>query len=133
MLGAEAGAGEVAAEVVETSGVGIGEVGDSTGHVDLTDAKGRKHILEGDGPTKGGGHRAGTGKPGKSEFPKDWSDDKITHEVSDVATDPASVRVPGKWGTTKATGVRDGVEIETLDNGSRINSGYPTNLPKNPE
>jgi len=31
VLGAEAGAGEVAAEVVETSGVGIGEVGDSTG------------------------------------------------------------------------------------------------------
>ena len=99
----------------------------------MTDAGSRKHILDGDGPTKGGGHRAGTGKPGKSEFPKEWSDDKIIHEVSDVATDPASVRVPGRWGSTKATGVRDGVEIETLDNGSRINSGYPTNLPKNPE
>jgi hypothetical protein len=62
-----------------------------------------------------------------------WSDKKILEHISDVATDPASVRTPGKWGTTKARGVRDGVEIETMDNGSRINSGYPTNLPKNPK
>jgi hypothetical protein len=33
------------------------------------------HILDGD--RQGGGHRHGTGQPGKSEFPPDWSDDKI--------------------------------------------------------
>jgi len=112
----------------------FGDAGEAEGeHVDLTSTQGRKHILYGDAPTKGGGHRAGTGKPGKSEFPKDWSDDKILHEVSDVATDPhASIR-PGGYGTEFRTGVRDGVEVETITDGNKIITGYPTNLPRNPQ
>jgi RHS repeat-associated protein len=48
-----------------------------------------KYILEGDGPgTKGGGHRPGLGKSGKSEFPAGWSDDKIADAIADVATRP---------------------------------------------
>ena len=49
---------------------------------DLTDFR-KDHILN--------RHRAGAGKPGKTEFPSTWSDDKILHNVSDVATDPNSV------------------------------------------
>lgn len=41
-------------------------------------------------------HRAEAGKPGKTEFPASWNDDKILKEVSDVATDPAAVRGVGK-------------------------------------
>jgi hypothetical protein len=32
------------------------------------------HVLEGD--STGGGHRHGTGKPGKTEFPAGWNDEK---------------------------------------------------------
>jgi hypothetical protein len=98
----------------------------------LIDERGQKHILEGNG-VDSGGHRAGTGTPGKSEFPKEWSDQKILETISDVATDPASSREAGKWGTTISTGVRDGIEIKTFDNGSRINSGFPSNTPRNPQ
>lgn len=101
----------------------------SEGPTDLTDERGKEHILEGD--ETGGGHRAGTGKPGKSEFPGSWSDEKILGEVSDVATDPASTRVT--QGTrTVSQGTRDGIDIRTIDNGRRIITGYPTNTPRNP-
>ncbi len=101
-------------------------------YVDLTDAKGRTHILDGD--STGGGHRPGTGAPGKSEFPSTWSDDKILHEISDVATDPASKITPGRGGRTIAEGTRDGVDIRTVveRDGSRIVTGFPTNVPRNP-
>ena len=55
-------------------------------HLNLTDAKGQQHILEG-GAT-GGGHGPGRGVPGKSEFPRSWSDGRVLNEVSDIATDP---------------------------------------------
>jgi Bacterial EndoU nuclease len=102
----------------------------------LLDDKGETHILDGDGPDKGGGHRAGTGKPGKSEFPGSWSDEKILGEVSDVATDPNSVRTPQQGGRIKVEGTRDGVDITVIvepgDRGGRIVTGYPTNTPRNP-
>jgi hypothetical protein len=47
--------------------------------------------LEGD--AIGGGHRHGIGSPGKSEFPFDWSDDKIIEEVESVVNDPARRRI----------------------------------------
>jgi RHS repeat-associated protein len=47
--------------------------------VDLTGHR-KDHILN--------RHRAGAGKPGKTEFPASWSDDQILHHVSDIATDP---------------------------------------------
>ncbi|MGK8469286.1 DUF2332 family protein [Nocardia cyriacigeorgica] len=43
----------------------------------------RIHILDGD--ATGGGHRAGTGKPGKTEFPPAWSDDQIVDLVWTIA------------------------------------------------
>jgi len=47
--------------------VGFANVPIEKNFVDLTDTRARKHILDGD--LTGGGHRWGTGKPGKSEFP----------------------------------------------------------------
>jgi len=100
-------------------------------HVDLSSAQRRKHILDSD--ATGGGHRHGTGKPGKSEFPKDWSDDKIMHEISDVATDPKLKSKVLKGGRTATNGTRDGVDIRVIqEKGGDIVSGYPTNLPRNP-
>lgn len=97
----------------------------------LLDPQGEQHILEGD--RTGGGHRAGTGRPGKSEFPSGWSDERIKGEISDVATDPASSRTPGRGGRTVVRGTRGGIDIEVIvDSRGRIVTGYPTNVPRNP-
>jgi len=96
---------------------------------DLTDAKAKTHILDGD--STGGGHRPSTGISGKTEFPANWSDEKILHEISDVATDPAS-KVTQQGKTTIFQGTRDGVDIKVVSRDGRIVTGYPTNLPKNP-
>src|SRR2546426_3878877 len=76
-------------------------------NVNLADQKATTHTLDGD---TGGGHRPGTGIPGKSEFPANWSDDKIMHNISDVATDPAS-KVTTAGRTTLVDGTREGVNI----------------------
>src|SRR5215470_6899940 len=47
------------------------------------------HILDGD--ATGGGHRHGTGRPGKTEFPAGWDDATITGNIAAVARDPDSV------------------------------------------
>jgi RHS repeat-associated protein len=100
----------------------------------LVDKKGERHILDGD--ETGGGHRPGTGGPNKSEFPKNWSDDKILGEISDVATSPDSTHSPGSGGRTISTGTRDGIDITTVtepgSKGGRIVTGFPTNVPRNP-
>ncbi len=55
-----------------------------------------RHILDGD--AKGGGHRAGTGRPGKSEFPRGWSDARILGAVYSVARHPTTVEGPDDEG-----------------------------------
>lgn len=42
-----------------------------------------KHIPDGEG--RSGGHRYGTGTPGKTEFPAAWSDDDILEAIREVA------------------------------------------------
>lgn len=87
-----------------------------------------KHILDGD--KSGGGHRSGTGKPGKTEFPKSWSDKKILGEISDVAKN-GNVKGPAhRPGEVVKTGTRDGVNIEVVvkPDGS-VRTGYPTSGP----
>ncbi|MGD0066738.1 MAG: hypothetical protein ABSB76_25235 [Streptosporangiaceae bacterium] len=54
------------------------------------------HILEGE-PGGGGGHRHGTGKPGKTEFPASWDDKKIINHVLDVSRRPDSMPVHQHW------------------------------------
>ena len=61
------------------------------------DDSAKKHILDGDGDFGGGGHRYGTGKPGKSEFPQNWDDNRIIESIIDVAKDPKS-SVTQSWG-----------------------------------
>jgi hypothetical protein len=86
------------------------------------------HILDGD--ATGGGHRYGTGTPGKTEFPASWDEDKITDSILSVARSPdsASLQRNGRW---KAEGVRDEVALAVIimEDG-RIWSAYP--LPGSP-
>lgn len=92
----------------------------------------RVHILDGD--ARGGGHRPGRGIPGKSEFPRGWSDDAIVAAIEDVANDPDSARRLEADGRTVATGRRNGVDIRVVveRDGRSIVTGYPTNTPRNP-
>lgn len=73
-----------------------------------------QHILAGDGPDSlSGGHRHGTGIPGKTEFPERWSDDMIVSTVQDVARDPDGV----DWQVNKlwnVRGERDRVEVRPI-------------------
>ena len=86
------------------------------------------HILDGD--ATGGGHRYGTGKPGKTEFPASWDEDKITDSILSVARAPDSAILQrnGRW---KAEGVRDEIMLAVIIMADgRIWSAYP--LPGSP-
>jgi RHS repeat-associated protein len=105
--------------------------------VDLASATRREHILQGD--SNGGGGHLWPGKPGKTVFPKHWSEDKIMHEISDVATDPnlkwtqqtgpagADFTNAGAPVRYSVVGVRDGVKIRVIIEpvGEGIITGYP--------
>jgi hypothetical protein len=94
-----------------------------TGYVDRTTPARRRHILDGD--ATGGGHRW-PGLPGKTPFPRDWSDDKIIHEISEVAVDPASIRAPTRGGRTIISGTRNGVDLRVIvDAIGAILTGFP--------
>jgi hypothetical protein len=71
------------------------------------------HILDGD--ATGGGHRHGTGRPGKTEFPADWDDARITGSIAAVAAGPDSVEQQpnGRW---FVRGERDSVWIIVIVN-----------------
>ena len=75
----------------------------------------RGHILDGDADGIGGGHRHGAGKPGKTEFPANWDDEKIMSKVLDVAQRPDIPPVlqerNNRW---VCTGIRDGVEVSVI-------------------
>lgn len=107
---------------------------DEATDLSLLDDKSRKHILDGESTTSGG-HRYGTGNPGKTEFPESWSDQKIENVISDIATDPKI-----KWelesnGYKTTTKMVEGIDIKVVYDPikDRIVSGYPTNTPKNPK
>jgi Bacterial EndoU nuclease len=71
------------------------------------------HILGGD--NTGGGHRHGTGSPGKTEFPASWDDEKIIGNILDVARRPDSPPVHQQWNARwLCTGTRDNVEISVV-------------------
>jgi hypothetical protein len=76
-----------------------------------------RHILDGD--SWGGGHRHGTGRPGKTEFPAGWDDDKITGNVRDLPDFQPNHR----W---RVHGQRDdvGITVIILPDG-RIWSAWP--------
>ena len=69
------------------------------------------HILDGD--ATGGGHRPGTGSPGKTEFPADWDDDTILDAITTVAHSPE--RVHQQWNKHwKARGEHDNVLLDVI-------------------
>jgi Bacterial EndoU nuclease len=68
------------------------------------------HILDGD--DTGGGHRSGTGRTGKTEFPASWSDQKVAESITDVARNPDRPPLHQAWNDRwLAQGNRDGVDI----------------------
>jgi hypothetical protein len=73
------------------------------------------HILDGD--HTGGGHRAGTGIPRKTEFPAEWDDDKILGNIEAVARDPdVKPDEPQSNGRWLYEGMRDGVHVYVVVN-----------------
>ncbi|WP_433799548.1 polymorphic toxin-type HINT domain-containing protein [Actinomycetospora sp. CA-084318] len=87
----------------------------------------RTHILDGDGPNLGGGHRAGTGKPGKTEFPASWSDDDIVTAATAVALEEVPIKevfqVNGRWAISARY---NGIVITSLVNqDGSIWTAYP--------
>jgi Bacterial EndoU nuclease len=95
------------------------------------------HILDGD--STGGGHRSGTGKPGKTEFPASWDDEKIIDTLLDVARRPDQVPGHQEWNDRwVARGTRDDVEVVVVvARDGRVWSGWPlpggAGVVKNPE
>jgi EndoU nuclease-like protein len=71
------------------------------------------HILDGD--KYGGGHRHGTGRPGKTEFPASWDDQKIVDAAVDIARKPDQPPVRqdrnNRW---ICVGTRDSVEVSVI-------------------
>jgi hypothetical protein len=91
----------------------------------------RTHILDGE-PGDGGGHRHGTGKPGKTEFPASWDDDKVIDTIVDVARRPdMPPQHQQKTDRLVARGTRDDVEIVVIiERDGRIWTSWP--LPGGP-
>jgi filamentous hemagglutinin len=94
------------------------------------------HILNGESRSLGG-HRF-PGNPGKSVFPMDWSDAKIMEAVSDVATNPNSIKKiqtgnggyftkAGNPATWQVIGEYEGIKIKVIIEpaGRGIMTGYP--------
>jgi hypothetical protein len=82
------------------------------------------HILDGD--RWGGGHRHGTGRPGKTEFPAGWDDERIIGQIVDVARFPDArpvLQANYRW---RVRGERDGVAITVVVHpDSRIWAAWP--------
>lgn len=84
-----------------------------------------KHILDGD-DKGGGGHRHGTGKPGKTEFPADWDDRKILDLVRDVARHPDGPPYLQKNGRWRTHGMREDIEIFAIvERDAQVWTGWP--------
>ncbi|PPF61636.1 hypothetical protein C5C18_14995 [Rathayibacter tritici] len=109
-------------------------------YINLASPSRTRHILDGEqiGNRNSGGHRW-PGLSGKTPFPEEWSDEKIMHEISDVATDPTL-----KWNLQSlppgidpsselyrprfnVTGERDGVRIKVVvaPSGEGIITAHP--------
>jgi hypothetical protein len=81
--------------------------------IHLTEER-RTHILDGDPDGPAGGHRHGTGKSDKTEFPERWDDDTAIGYIVDVARDPDDepIRQPnGRW---RVHGIRDEVDTTVI-------------------
>lgn len=86
--------------------------------------KRRQHILAGD--ETGGGHRAGAGRKGKTEFPMGWSDEKIIATALAIANDEQVPMRPSGRYWLKMKDV-DGIKIRVVLNREtqEIITAYP--------
>ncbi len=91
-----------------------------------------EHILHGN--QNSGGHLYGTGRPCKSEFPSSWDATKILDGIKEIAANDNLSWQQEANGYVVAEGKKDGVRIRVVlsDDRSRIITGYPTNMPRNP-
>ncbi|WP_036509317.1 nucleotidyl transferase AbiEii/AbiGii toxin family protein [Nocardia aobensis] len=81
------------------------------------------HIL--DGGESGGGHRYGTGIPGKTEFPERWDDPTVVRTILDIAAAPtrALFQSNGYW---NVIGERDDVTVTAIVRpDGRIRAAWP--------
>ena len=83
-----------------------------------------RHILDGDG--RSGGHRFGTGNPGKTEFPASWTDAEIIEAIRQVAGTGTVVGSAHRVGDLLIGGELNGVRIRVVvrPNGE-VRTGYP--------
>jgi hypothetical protein len=83
-----------------------------------------RHILDGEG--RSGGHRYGTGIPGKTEFPSSWSDADILEAIRQVAGNGTVDRPAHRGGDLVIVGAVNGVTIEVVvqPNGE-VRTAYP--------
>lgn len=92
-----------------------------------------RHITTGD--ATGGGHLYGVRKPCKSEFPADWTTDKIARDIPVLAANDNLQWNPSRNGyvTTEvhsADGLRIRIVVDPSDN--EIVTAYPVNVRRNP-
>ncbi len=89
------------------------------------------HILIGD--KSGGGHKFGTGRDCKSEFPKGWDDAKIVGSIKKVAANDNLKWKKQKNGYFAATQRVDGIRVRVILDKERddIITGYPVNTKRN--
>ena len=109
----------------------IGHILGYDGPVTVSDQR-REHILQGDG--SGGGHKFGTGKPCKSEFPKEWNSDEIIATVEQIASNDNLPWRKQRNGYYTAEEMVDGVKVRVVLNGRRddVVTAYPVDLERNP-
>lgn len=90
------------------------------------------HILYGD--ARGGGHKFGSGKPCKSEFPENWSDEKIIETITAIAANDNINWREEDNGYFVTESLQDNVRIRVVlnDDKTRIITAYPTNVKRNP-
>jgi hypothetical protein len=83
------------------------------------------HILDGD--KTGGGHRHGVGKPGKTEFPASWTDERVIASILDVARKPDNPPThQDRNDTWLCTGTRDSVKVwAVVEPSGDIVTGWP--------
>lgn len=85
------------------------------------------HILHGD--KTGGGHLYGTGKPCKTEFPKDWDESEIIGNVRKVAANDNLKWKKQKNGYYVATDKIDDVKVKVVLDKEKdgVVTAYPVN------
>ncbi|MQA97409.1 MAG: hypothetical protein GEV11_23255 [Streptosporangiales bacterium] len=74
----------------------------------------RAHILDGDPGRPSGGHRYGTGRDGKTEFPERWDDATTCAYILDVARRPDTEPVQGTNRRWVCRGNRNDVDIVVI-------------------